>query len=609
MVDVVYGGVGGTAEGVAGDVARALRRDGWRARAVAADAWDLPLSDGGLGAVVVWVVATAGQGEMPPAMAPLWRRLRRRALAPDALAHWHTAVLGLGDSGYERFSFAAKMLWTRLGQLGARPLAARADADDRHDLGIHAAVDPWLRGLREAVSTRLPDALAASLRSSLPYNDRVPEWEVDLVDDGDAAEEEAKEEKEMEEEKEQEERLGSRDRPLVARLQDRRRLTEASWSQSVLLLRLALPPGAARAAAGRLRAGAVAQVLPRNPRAQVDTLLARCGWRGEARVARVRAAAGAAEHGADRAPPDLGPRPRTLRRLLEREFSLAEAPRRRFFELAAEYAGNPLEAERLRELADPARHAELLKYALRERRTVDEVLDDFPSVRLPLAALLETLPYMRARAYSLASAPGAAVAAGVELVAAVVRFRTPWRRERVGLCSRYLEELAPGAAVSVWLEPGSLRLPPPDVALLAIGPGTGVAAFRALAQERAAAAASGARVAPMVLYFGCRHRDRDYLFGDEWPELQRTGGLSALHVAFSRDHPTTGKEYVQHLLARHESDVAAHVAAGGMVAVCGAARFMPAQVRSTIARALGDRGSAAVDAMRRSGTYQEETWS
>lgn len=115
--------------------------------------------------LVVFIVATAGQGEMPENARANWRRLLDRRLPPNLLADVRLAVVGLGDSSYTRYNWAAKKLYRRLVQLGAitqwlsttptaeSPLTL---ADEQHALGVDATLEPWRQALWPALyKTRL----------------------------------------------------------------------------------------------------------------------------------------------------------------------------------------------------------------------------------------------------------------------------------------------------------------------------------------------------------------------------------------------------------------------------------------------------------------------
>lgn len=106
--------------------------------------------------LVIFVVSTTGQGDEPDNMKKFWRFLLRKSLPNDSLKSVQFAVLGLGDSSYTKFNFVAKKLFRRLVQLGGRPLIELGLADDQHDLGADAVVDPWLQQLWKSLEITYP---------------------------------------------------------------------------------------------------------------------------------------------------------------------------------------------------------------------------------------------------------------------------------------------------------------------------------------------------------------------------------------------------------------------------------------------------------------------
>ncbi len=94
--------------------------------------------------VVIFIAGTTGQGDTPDNMKIFWKNLCRAHLSRDFLNKMNYAVIGLGDSSYEKYNFVGKKLYRRLKQLGANPLLDLCLGDDQHDLGYHAAVAPWL---------------------------------------------------------------------------------------------------------------------------------------------------------------------------------------------------------------------------------------------------------------------------------------------------------------------------------------------------------------------------------------------------------------------------------------------------------------------------------
>ncbi|KAF5839539.1 hypothetical protein DUNSADRAFT_512 [Dunaliella salina] len=190
--------------------------------------------------------------------------------------------------------------------------------------------------------------------------------------------------------------------------------------------------------------------------------------------------------------------------------------------------------------------------------------------------------------------------------------------------------------VAVWVERGALRMPPPHVPLILIGPGTGVAPFRAMLEERQAQAqaahaseeaAKGAQgpplpsgtPAPCSLFFGCRSRAADFYYGQQWHELQDEGVLlpppHGLVVAFSRDQAS--KVYVTHKLREHAAHVWSLISgSGASIFVSGSAQQMPANVVSALEDVAQEQGgmgkeeaSKFVRQLELTGRFCVEAWS
>ena len=178
-----------------------------------------------------------------------------------------------------------------------------------------------------------------------------------------------------------------------------------------------------------------------------------------------------------------------------------------------------------------------------------DLLDAFPSARPPLSELISALDPLRPRLYSIASSPKHA-AGEVHLTVAAVRYEKRSRR-RTGVASTFLcDRIAPGETVSVYVHPAeAFRLAAPDAPVIMIGPGTGIAPFRAFLQERQAIGARGRN----WLFFGNPHRRSDFFFEDELTAYHRDGLLTRLDTAFSRDQEH--KIYVQHRLLEHAGEL------------------------------------------------------
>ena len=220
--------------------------------------------------------------------------------------------------------------------------------------------------------------------------------------------------------------------------------------------------------------------------------------------------------------------------------------------------------------------------------------------------LLSLLRPLAPRYYSIASSRKA-VPDEAHLLIAAVRYAAHGR-ERTGVASvDVAERRKTGDRMRVFLKPTThFRLPhDPERPIIMIGPGTGVAPFRAFMQERDAVGARGRN----WLVFGHRNYTHDFLYQLEWQDLLKRGVLTRLDVAFSRDQPE--KRYVQHALWDARRDLYAWVQEGAAIYVCGDANAMAKDVHATLQQVLGEGGKdgvAALDSLRREGRYLRDVY-
>jgi sulfite reductase (NADPH) flavoprotein alpha-component len=238
-----------------------------------------------------------------------------------------------------------------------------------------------------------------------------------------------------------------------------------------------------------------------------------------------------------------------------------------------------------------------------------QVIDMLEAARQPLteAQLLSRLRPLAPRYYSIASSRKA-VPDEAHLLIAAVRYAAHGR-ERKGVASvDVAERRSTGDRLRVFLKPNPhFRLPKdPERPVIMIGPGTGVAPFRAFMQERDAIGVRGRN----WLVFGHRNYTHDFLYQLEWQDLLKRGVLTRLDVAFSRDQPE--KRYVQHALWDARRELYGWVQEGAALYVCGDANAMAKDVHTTLQRILGDQGGkdgvAALDTLRREGRYLRDVY-
>ena len=214
-------------------------------------------------------------------------------------------------------------------------------------------------------------------------------------------------------------------------------------------------------------------------------------------------------------------------------------------------------------------------------RQLVDLLAAFPAA-LDAQSLRALTRPLAPRAYSISSARGE-IGDEAHLLVSAVRYESHGRA-RKGVASNFVaERLKRGDRVRVKLKPNRhFRLPGADKDIIMVGPGTGVAPFRGFVQERRATGASGRS----WLFFGDRTFTHDFLFQLDWQEALRDGALTRMDVAFSRDRPD--KVYVQHRLWERRRDLIDWLDNGAHFYVCGDAKAMAKDVRTTLARAYAD---------------------
>jgi cytochrome P450/NADPH-cytochrome P450 reductase len=148
-----------------------------------------------------------------------------------------------------------------------------------------------------------------------------------------------------------------------------------------------------------------------------------------------------------------------------------------------------------------------------------------------------------------------------------------------GVCSNYLASLKEGDSVRAFVKDNRSGFRPPAdpaVPMIMIGPGTGIAPFRGFLQERAALKASGQKIGPSMLFFGCRRPDQDFIYAGELDRFAGEG-ITELVCTFSRVH-SQHKLYVQERVREHQDEVWKLIEVGAVIYVCGDASGMaPAQ--------------------------------
>ena len=222
-----------------------------------------------------------------------------------------------------------------------------------------------------------------------------------------------------------------------------------------------------------------------------------------------------------------------------------------------------------------------------------DLLDQFPSARAPIPDMIAALALLQPRLYSISSSLKAHPDE-VHLTVGVVRY-TQGGRLRKGVASNFLTETLrtrQKAGVFVHTSPG-FRVPADgNTPIIMVGPGTGIAPFRAFLEERSATGAKGKN----WLFFGDQKREFDFLYRDELENFQRNAVLTRLDTAFSRDQKE--KLYVQHRMIEHSREIWDWLGHGAHFYVCGDARRMALDVDLALHTIVAEQGRMSADAAK-----------
>lgn len=275
---------------------------------------------------------------------------------------------------------------------------------------------------------------------------------------------------------------------------------------------------------------------------------------------------------------------KSLREALLRDYSITQ-PTPKFLKAIAQRASA---APLLQELLEPERKPELETFLW--GMEVIDFLSEHPSVKFSPEEFVGLLTKLQPRLYSVAASLRA-YPDQVHFIVDVIRYESHGRL-RKGVCSSFLADRADNAPVPVY--PSSAKhfhLPEDqEVPIIMVGPGTGVAPFRAFLQERAVLGAKGKN----WLFYGAQREACDFAYREDFDRFQRDGILTRLNCAWSRDQ--AHKVYVQHSMLENAAEIWKWIdAEGGQFFVCGDARRMAKDVDAALRKIVLEQGGKTAE--------------
>lgn len=535
-VAVLYASQSGTAEGLARKLAKELKAQGYTP-AVSTLVGYAPAALAAESFALI-IASTYGDGDAPDGVQPFYEQLCLEHF--PRMEKLKYAVFALGDRHYEHFCKFGFDLDTKLAALGANPLCRRAESD----VEVDAPFTTW----KGDVLARLNDLALGRTHLPAPPSAMVPSAPPVV-----AAIQSSKPAPATE-------KAISRENPLLAPLIERRPLTQSKSPKLTLHLALAIE-GSSLA----YESGDSCGVIPKNDQILVAEIVQNLRFNGNEKVTVGKNLA------------------TTLHDALTHHLVITRLSRK----IVQEYA-NRGKCAPLHDLLTPEHQASLEKYVY-DRGLVD-LLAEFPGVIEDPADLVAILPKLTPRLYSISSSP--LVHAGqIQLTVAVVRYESH-NRERGGVCSTlFADRVSVADKLPIYIQPNKkFKLPAnPDAPMIMIGPGTGIAPFRAFLHERRALGHRGKN----WLFFGSRSADSDFLYRDELEGMHSDGHLTRLDTAFSRDQED--KFYVQDRMLQSSTQIWNWMQEGASVYVCGDASRMAKDVHGALCNIVEKEGAMSAD--------------
>jgi cytochrome P450 / NADPH-cytochrome P450 reductase len=573
---VLYGSNLGTAEELATRVADLAEVNGFATKLAPLDEFAGKLPE--QGGVLIFCASYNG---VPPDNATQFVKWLGGTLPKDALAKVRYAVFGCGNSDWAAtYQSVPRFIDEQLTAHGARSLAGRGEGDARSDLD--GQFESWFAAVAPAAMKELGVDTGLS-RSA----DDEPLYKIEPVAPSAVSAVAAL--------------GGATPMKLLVNTELQNKTGAHASDRSTRHIEVQFPAGIS------YRVGDHLSVVPRNDPALVDSVARRFGFLPADQI-RLQVAEGR------RAQLPVGDTV-SVGRLLSEFVELQQVATRKQIQIMSEHTRCPVTKPKLLAyVGDDAAATERYRSdILGKRKSVFDLLEEYPACELPFHAYLEMLSLLAPRYYSISSSPSANPISCSVTVGVVEGPASSGRGVYKGICSNYLAGRRAGETIHATVRETKAGFRLPDNAaepIIMIGPGTGLAPFRGFLQARAALKAGGASLGPAMLFFGCRHPEQDFLYADELKAFA-ADGITELYTAFSRgDGPKT---YVQDLVAAQQERVWSLIEQGAIIFVCGDGGKMEPDVKAALVAIYRERsGSDAaqrwIDDLGTKNRYVLDVW-
>ena len=511
-LDILFGTQTGNSEAIAEDMSKIANEAGFRAKVNSLDNITMDIL-GNMENVAI-ITSTYGEGEMPDNAQLFWDALSANT-APN-LSNIKYSVLALGDTGYEEFCHAGKLIDTRFEQLGATRIQDRVDCD----VDYEESSEKWTSSL-------------------------IAKWkpEVEVIKEKSNDQSNLKE--------------YNRKNPYSAKLLSNRMLSGVNSNKEIMHYEIDLGDSGLK-----YEVGDSLSIFPTNKEDLVKKIIDRLGVEF------------------DFVPVGYE---NDIKTLLTEKFEIL-TPTKRLIEYIAKNTND----KKLKSIIDHNNNKELENY--KWGMDVLDFMNINPNFKIDITDFLGLLKSLQHRTYSISSSINK-VKNEVHLTVSSVRWKKDSRNYN-GVCSTFLaDDCTPGDNIKVFFTPNkSFRLPDDNKDIIMIGPGTGIAPFRAFLQEREYRNSSGKN----WLFFGDQTKNDDFIYKNELEDFISSGVLNKLDLAFSRDQKN--KIYVQNVMYENKNEFYNWLESGAYLYICGDANRMAKDVEDMIIKIIMECSNISFDA-------------
>ena len=552
-----------------------------------------------------------------------WRKLRPKSLSNSHLSDLQYALLGLGDTNYNQFCAAPRALHKRLQELGARCLLPPAWADD--GTGLEAVVEPWLEELWRALELSrsgaqnglISNGLNSEITSNgvLEQNNNIKKAisEITMAGIPSTLTLPTCPERYMLVTFHDSEKFSptfplpplpsSAGPPPPATLVRSKRLTSDQAPKHYYQAELSVQEDF------EYRAGDTVAVVCPNPHQEVEDLCRRlqleekwnlpCQLSLDPNTKKKKASL----------PPWL-PTQASLDIIFRHHLDFRSVPKKPLVRSLVDHANEDEDRSLLARLSSREGAAEYLSSVREAQLSLMDLLALVPSCLPPVSLLIEHLPRLLPRPYSISSSPQNSCRGNLSFVFTLVD------NPRPGLATSWLASASPNSSIHLYLRSSTSFYPPENLedGLIMVAAGSGIGPFLGFLEERKAKMEREDQSGPCWLFFGCRSQEYDFIYKDLLQEMLDAGVLTKLVVTFSREEGGPG--YVQDAMVEHGAELVQLVVdEEARLYVCGDAKGMARGVQAKLEEILveerghePDESVELVKKLRQEKRYLEDVW-